>query len=283
MYYVYIHTNKINGKKYCGMTNNPSNRWRHNGITYKPPKGRGNTRPFWNAIVKYGWDNFESTIILETSIRQDAIDKEIEIIDKLKLRDRRYGYNVAMGGDGGVIYLEHPRGMLGKPQTEYNNECSRQRFTEKNPMHNGVIWGVTHSHPQGMKDKLHTEETKRRIRKKLKDKTFSQERNKKISESIKGISKSEEHKERVSNTRKKLYKEGLLEINCAKKIELVFPNGNKKIFNTLKQFEKAYKTSRTTSHKMLRSEETYALPKGLTDSQKQILNELVGCRLIEIR
>lgn len=283
VYYVYIHTNKINGKKYCGMTNNPSERWRHGGITYKPPKERENTRPFWNAIVKYGWDNFRSEIILETLDRQEAIDKEIETIDKLNLRDRRYGYNVAKGGDGGVIYIEHPRGMLGKPQTEYNNECCRQRFIENNPMYNGVVWGVTHPHPKGFLSKSHSEETKKRISEKLQGRTFTIERNKKISNKLKGVAKSEEHKKSLSNTRKKLYEEGVLKTNCAKGVNLVFPNGETEYFDSIKKFEVKYKTSRTTSHKMLRSNNPYELPKGLNNNQKQILSKLVGCRLIEVK
>lgn len=283
MYYVYIHTNVVNGKKYCGYTNNPNKRWRNEGICYKPKKGRENTRPFWNAIVKYGWDNFKSEIILETPNKQDAKNREIEIIDKLNLRDRRYGYNVAKGGDGGVIYLEHPRGMLGKSQTEYNNECCRQRFIENNPMHNGVVWGVTHHHPRGMKGKLHSEETKKSISEKLKGKTFSIERNKKLSEKLKGVPKSEEHKKKLSITRKKLYEEGVLKINCAKGVNLIFPNGKIEFFDSIKKFEVKYKTSRTTSRKMLKSSSVYELPKGLNNDKKQILSKLVGCRLIEAK
>ena len=48
-FYVYIHTNKINNKKYIGITcQNPSKRWR-NGNGYK-------NGYFAKAIKKYGWD-----------------------------------------------------------------------------------------------------------------------------------------------------------------------------------------------------------------------------------
>lgn len=56
MYSIYIHLNKINDKKYIGITcKKPEIRWA-NGLGYKK-------QPFWNAITKYGWDNFEHIII----------------------------------------------------------------------------------------------------------------------------------------------------------------------------------------------------------------------------
>ncbi|MEG0908778.1 MAG: GIY-YIG nuclease family protein [Bacilli bacterium] len=282
MYYVYIHTNKINNKKYCGYTNNPNYRWRSGGLEYRPPKGKENTRPFYNAIQKYGWDNFVKEIVFETVDIELAKSKEREIIKKLNLRDRKFGYNVAEGGNGGVIYITHPKGMLGKPQTDNSKQLARKRFTKNNPMHNGIIWGVTHNHPKGMLGHKHTKETKRQISLKLKGKTFSEERNQKISVSLSGVEKSEEHKKKLSETRKTLFKEGKLKANCSKKICLTFPGGEKEIFNSKKEFEREYKTSRTITQKIIKSKKPYVMSKCVTNELKPILNRLVGCTLEEI-
>ena len=52
-YCVYVHTNKFNGKKYVGQTcQKPEVRFGKNGSGYV------GSRVFYNAILKYGWDNF---------------------------------------------------------------------------------------------------------------------------------------------------------------------------------------------------------------------------------
>ena len=56
-YTVYCHINKVNGKTYVGITSSaPELRWK-NGEGYK------NCRKFYNAILKYGWDNFYHIIL----------------------------------------------------------------------------------------------------------------------------------------------------------------------------------------------------------------------------
>lgn len=91
-YTVYCHTNKINGKRYVGITKQkPETRW-NNGKGYKL------TSHFGNAIAKYGWEEFTHEILFTGLTKEEAEAKEIELIAKWKLQDRNFGYNSASGG-----------------------------------------------------------------------------------------------------------------------------------------------------------------------------------------
>lgn len=158
-YILYEHVNKENGKKYIGITNNPLIRWRNKGIGYKPYKG--SISKFWNAIEKYGWDNFEHNILLEGLTFEEACSKEKEEISKYDIRKELY--NIAQGGNGGIIYLEHPKGMKGKKHSlEYKMELSKRMSKENNPFY-GKKWEEFGGHPKGMKGKKHTDENKKKI------------------------------------------------------------------------------------------------------------------------
>ena len=165
-YVLYIHKNKINNKVYIGITNDIKNRWRGNGSQYKPHKNRNQNIPFWNAIKKYGFDNFEHIILRTDLTFEEACKLEIEYIEKYQSRNKDKGYNRAKGGNGGITYHKHPRGMKGKKQTEFQRKSHKEWASNKenNCMTNGtVIWGETHEHPKGMKGKRHTEEHKKKV------------------------------------------------------------------------------------------------------------------------
>ncbi|MEB5649006.1 GIY-YIG nuclease family protein [Mammaliicoccus sciuri] len=172
-YVVYKITNKINGKIYIGMTNDVKRRWRYGGIEYRPPLKSDRHRPFWNAIQKYGWDNFTKEIMISGLTKEDAFEKEIQMIKEFDSTNKKIGYNLSPGGNGGIVYKVHPRGMLGKTHTLENKNKHRLFMSDKrnNPMYNGkTIWGVTHPHPKGMKGKKHSEEKRRQISETLKRK-----------------------------------------------------------------------------------------------------------------
>lgn len=102
-YVVYCHTLKNDGRKYIGITGQtPKKRWNY---------GNGYTSYFRNAIKKYGWNNFEHTILYENLTEQEAIDKEIELIKELDLTNRDKGFNICIGGQGtnGYIFSEKDR------------------------------------------------------------------------------------------------------------------------------------------------------------------------------
>lgn len=96
MYCVYIHTNKINGKKYIGITSqDPERRWK-NGAGYK------GCSYFYNAIQKYGWDNFYHDIVASGLSKEDACFLEMKYISELKTNQEEFGYNLLTGGSAGT-------------------------------------------------------------------------------------------------------------------------------------------------------------------------------------
>lgn len=100
-YTVYCHINKINGKKYIGQTKlPPKTRWGSNGCKYK------GCRHFWNAVQKYGWDNFEHLILAEHLTLEEANYFEELLIDKLQLTNSDYGYNLSSGGMNKIVSFE---------------------------------------------------------------------------------------------------------------------------------------------------------------------------------
>lgn len=75
-YCVYLHTSPTN-KYYVGITKqNPLKRWAN---------GRGycKNKHFYNAILKYGWDNFKHEIIFSGITKEEAIQSEKQLIKAL--------------------------------------------------------------------------------------------------------------------------------------------------------------------------------------------------------
>lgn len=92
---IYKHTNKINGKVYIGQTCNIKDRWSRQGDRYK-----GCTY-FYNAIQKYGWNNFEHSILEENLTQDEANEREQYYIELYDSRNISKGYNIALGGSNG--------------------------------------------------------------------------------------------------------------------------------------------------------------------------------------
>lgn len=129
-YTVYKHV--LNGKIYIGITRQePKKRWLY-GLGYKEcPR-------FYNAIKKYGWQNVEHEILFTGLTKEQAEQKEIELIAFYKSNDRRYGYNIDNGGN-----------CAGKCSEDHKKKVSEKTKGKNNPFYG----------------KRHTQETKEKISK----------------------------------------------------------------------------------------------------------------------
>lgn len=100
MYSVYKHTSP-NGKVYIGITKEkPEYRWR-NGEGYKP------NVHFYGAIQKYGWDNFKHEILFTGLTKDQACEKEKQLIAEYKSNNQEYGYNLSIGGECSALGSKH--------------------------------------------------------------------------------------------------------------------------------------------------------------------------------
>lgn len=98
--FVYLILNKLDGSAYVGKARDPLERWRcHQGFSLK-----GETKPLYAAIRKYGVDNFELCIIEECVSDTIAYEKEKEQIARLRSEGRRL-YNLSDGGDGSLGHV----------------------------------------------------------------------------------------------------------------------------------------------------------------------------------
>lgn len=135
---VYMHINKINNKKYIGVTSQPvEERWGENGLKYK------RNPAFYSAICKYTWDGFEHKIVEDELTEEDAKRMEIDLIALYKTNCRRYknpkyGYNLTDGGDGmsGCFPSEETRQKLRECRlgTKLSKE-TREKISKANKGH----------------------------------------------------------------------------------------------------------------------------------------------------
>lgn len=168
---VYCYTSP-SGKKYIGIT----------GKTLEQRAGRNGSeyvscKRFYNAIQKYGWDNFTKEILIDNLTYQEAFQKEKELIALYDTTNPEKGYNLSLGG-------EAP--FLGRHHTAETKEKLRQVSTEHS------YWRGKHI-PEEVKEKIriknqlnfsgeknpmfgkhHTEETKEKIRKTFQERGISQ-------------------------------------------------------------------------------------------------------------
>lgn len=124
-YVVYCHTSP-NGKKYIGLTkNNPSRRW-ENGRAYR------NNRHFFNAIKKYGWDNFKHDILESDLSKGEASLLESWFIAQYDTTNPEKGYNMTSGGEIGFKHVSSTIKIISENSKRYwGNPVWREMMISK--------------------------------------------------------------------------------------------------------------------------------------------------------
>nr|DAG32495.1 MAG TPA: intron associated endonuclease [Caudoviricetes sp.] len=181
-YCVYIHINKINGKKYVGQTvsgDNPNKRWK-NGMGYKTQK------LFYRAIQKYGWDGFDHEIVASNLTLEEANHFEEILIDKLDTMNLAHGYNLKSGGENNRLSEETKRKISDAHKGKTFSDEQRKNISE------------------GHKGGTITDEHKKRISEANKGKKLSDETKMKIGQASLGRNVGRKHtEEELEKMRKK--------------------------------------------------------------------------------
>lgn len=173
MGYLYLLTSPA-GKSYIGITTNLKRRMKAHVKMAETMTGY----MLHNAIRKYGWDNIQKTILMET----DDIDllKTAEIIEIVSRQTHlsQFGYNLTMGGDGMLGHKHSPEtriklrdSHLGKTHTEASKRrmSDSHRGRQNTVTHNQNISKAIMGHPSYKKSGTHcSSDTKDKIRAKLK-------------------------------------------------------------------------------------------------------------------
>lgn len=172
---IYLHRNKINGKCYVGQTcQSPHKRWNY-GYGYVQ------CSKFYNAILKYGWDNFEHKILAKVS-DEDADELEKYYIKKYDCLDG--GYNLDNGGKLNKHHSEETKKKMSeKAKGRVISEKQRKQTSER------------------FKGKKLSQEVKDKISKTNKGRKpyeMTKEIKKHISQSKKGFRHTEESKLKIS-------------------------------------------------------------------------------------
>lgn len=118
IYCIYAHINKINGKIYIGQTKNIKERWK--------PSAYENCTKFYNAIEKYGWDNFEHKILFNNLTLEEANILETETI--INYDSVNMGYNLNYGGNNRDFISDETKNKLSQRSFEL---WSNQEYQEK--------------------------------------------------------------------------------------------------------------------------------------------------------
>ena len=111
MFVVYLITHIPTSRHYVGKAKNAARRWSfHQGVargSVNRPKHR-----IHHAIAKYGVGEFLFQVLETFETEQEAFDAEAFWIGYLSTHLRACGFNIALGGNGGVIPGEEVRAKI---------------------------------------------------------------------------------------------------------------------------------------------------------------------------
>ena len=200
LFTVYCHTLMLDGRKYVGITSKkPQKRWDYGN-------GYFGTH-FGNAIKKYGWKNFKHEILFVNLTKDDACNKEKELIKEWKLQDKKLGFNICDGGEGtsGYVFTEDDKqkmrlAHMGKKHTK------EERIKIKNALKEYYKTHTHHFSQESIEKMRQTKKSQNRVGKLAWNygKKLSDETKNKLREANLGKKASQETRQKMSDSSKKI-------------------------------------------------------------------------------
>ena len=196
-YMVYCLTNRVNGKKYIGITNNLKRRWRRHCFR---------NSAIGYAIRKYGRDNFRISVLYSSLPLLTAQVLEGRLIVEMNTLAPS-GYNIASGGKGGsnpvagltdAQKAERNRKISEGNQGQKRSALQRRRISESLRGEKNPRFGK----PGTMLGKEHTPEAKVKLSEAARGRRHSVETRRKMSESHKGKVLSDDHRQKMSKSKR---------------------------------------------------------------------------------
>ena len=178
-YTIYRATNLVNNKVYIGFTAN----WpqRINGHNYDRRYGNADNKAFYNAIKKYGWDNFVWDPIYQSQNEEHTL----KVMEPYFINEYRSwvgfedsnGYNITKGGEGASGYKRTPELI-----ESHRKQMTGRKFTAEHIANRVASFKKTMAGKGTRTGKKHSPESLEKMR-----------------QAQLGIPKSEEHKKAMRN------------------------------------------------------------------------------------
>lgn len=156
MIFIYKIYNSINGKVYVGKTKQPLNKriYSHLLLLKKNKHYNKHLQSAWNRDGKY----FEFSII-ETCDDCNWKDREMFWIREFKSRDGEFGYNLTLGGDGGLgrTVSDYEKNLLiERNKNRVWTEEMRKKTGEKTSERQKTYWTEERRIAQGERSKKYS-------------------------------------------------------------------------------------------------------------------------------
>ncbi len=208
---IYKATNIVNGKSYIGKTTKNFEKYKKSHIKYALNERDikyGHEKIFYDAIRKYGFENFQWEVIKEckNELMLNLMETFMIMVHHSHISEG--GYNMTWGGDGGNTY---------------------DKSGENNPFYG----------------KIHTKETINIIKEKCKQhipwnkgkiNIYSDETKKKMSLSKLGKTHSNEYKQKLKTIYENYPDDVKRKISREKSYNIIFPDGHSETIKGLKRF-----------------------------------------------